>query len=218
MNCPDVRVHLPALVYGDLNAQEVAAVEVHLTTCPACRKERTDLERVRQALTAMPAPTVEVDVHRIFRQAADRQARRARRWRRAALALGAAAALLLFVVGLRLEVRAEAGQLVIRWGNAPAKEIEPAPRKAPTPRVVAEQPGPDSLPELERRLRLNNDLIHAVAQDVEDRDRTYRDLLTQLRAALDTLARQTARQWTETERNVAALYVFQNLLKKGNEP
>ena len=107
MNCTDVRTHLPGFLYGDLKPEEVAAVEHHLTTCPACRSERADLERVRQALSGIPAPTVEVDLHQIFRQAAERQARRARRWRRAAIALGAVAAVLLLAVGLRLEIRVE---------------------------------------------------------------------------------------------------------------
>ena len=79
MNCSEVRPLLPVSLYGDLLPEEAASVEEHLTTCPACRRQREELERVRAALTAVPAPSVQVDLPGLFRQAALRQARQARR-------------------------------------------------------------------------------------------------------------------------------------------
>ena len=119
MNCTEIRTRLPLLLYHDLKPDEVAAVENHLTTCAACRHEHAGLARVRGLLAAVPAPSIDVDVSRVFQQVADRQARRARLWRRAAVALCGLAAALLVAVACRLEIRVETGQLVLRWGWPP---------------------------------------------------------------------------------------------------
>jgi hypothetical protein len=219
MNCPEVRAHLPGLLYDDLNPDEVAAVEHHLTTCPACRRERDALERVRQALAAVPAPAVQIDLPRLYRQAAELHARRARRWRRAALTLGAVAALLLFAVLLRLRVGLEGRRLVVSWGEVPPAPLRAAGREredpAPPVRIVGRKPR--SARNLEARLVVVNQLVHALAADVEGRDDQQQQQLDRLRVQLEGLRRTLDRRWTETERSVSALYAAQfRLPKKGD--
>src|SRR5262245_30462451 len=104
MDCAWTRDRLPPLLYGDLPSGEAAAVENHLANCLACRQECAALKDVRRLLDAVPAPAIKVDVPRLYRQAAARQERKLRRWRPAAVALLASAALLLIALALNLEV------------------------------------------------------------------------------------------------------------------
>ncbi len=117
MNCSQIRQRLAELVYGDLAPPEAREIEAHLSSCPACRKEQRALAGVRSLLDCDGTVSVPADVAAIYRRAADTQRRRARTWRRAAMAtLGAAAAVLIVAMVLRLEIRADARQVVIRWG------------------------------------------------------------------------------------------------------
>jgi hypothetical protein len=212
MNCAKVRDRLPALLYGDLPPGEASALRDHLAACPACRQEHAALEGIRRALDMVPAPAVRVDLPRLYREAAARQVRRAGRWRWAAAACGAAAAVLLVVLGLRLEVRVESQQLVVRWGTAPEKVIVPPP--GPGPRAESPPPSPD----VEERLRVLSELIHALADDVAARDEQEQQRVDRVRARLDELQRQGNRRMSETERNVAALYVAHYIAQKGEKP
>jgi hypothetical protein len=214
MNCAEARNRLPGLLYGDLPRGEASALRAHLAACPACRQELAALEGVRRALDTVPAPAVQVDLPRLYREAAARQVRRAGRWRWAAVACGAAAAVLLIVLGLRLEVRVEAHQLVVSWGAAPEKDVPVPP--APAPRADRSEPPPS--PEVEERLRVLSELIHALADDVAARDQQQEQRVDQLRARLDDLQRQGNRRWSEMDRNVAALYAAHFLAKKGEKP
>src|SRR5215471_2076091 len=104
MNCASVQDKLPELLYGDLQPEETAAVRHHLQSCPACRREEAALRQVRRLLDAVPVPEVSVNLTHLYRQTAERQQLRARRWRRVAvLAFGAAAALLALAVLPRFE-------------------------------------------------------------------------------------------------------------------
>jgi Putative zinc-finger len=206
MTCPDVRPILPALAYDDLAPDEAAVVRRHLDDCPGCRDEFAGLAHARAALDATPVPAVRVDVARLFTETAARQERRARRWRRAAAAAAALAAGLLAVLGLRLQVRVGAHELVIAWGDAPvSREGERLEGGTVNPALAR---APDS-PELAERLQLLQDLTHALAIDVDDRDRRRRAEVNGLRARLDALQRDAARKWAEAERYVSALYVAQ---------
>src|SRR5262249_2661640 len=73
-----------------------------------------------------------------------------------AVALAGVAAVLLLVVALRLEVRVEAHQFVVRWGKPPDV--------APPPAAVV-QTDPKAVRETAEKLQLVNDLIHALAGD-----------------------------------------------------
>src|SRR5262245_34393717 len=100
MNCTEARRSLPALLYDDLKPDPAAALRRHLDGCPACQAEYAALDRLRHGLdTLPPAPPVEVDLSRLYQEAARRQERRLRRWRLTAVALAAAAAGLLLVLG-----------------------------------------------------------------------------------------------------------------------
>jgi hypothetical protein len=205
MNCSQAREHLPALLYGDLQTAEAAAVEGHLAHCAACRREYAELRSLRRTLDTAPVPSVQVDLPRLFAQAEALRVRQARRWRRAAAAFGALAATLLVVFVLRLEVRLEAHQVVVRWG-APAQEAEPS-TPAPQPeRVVIVQREPVSNPEIEARLQVMNDTLHALADYLDERDTKQRQLLERLQARIESAQRQNGQRWSDTERSVAAIY------------
>jgi hypothetical protein len=206
MTCTDARTQLPALLYGDLPPTAADAVRGHLAGCAACRQEYAALQQVRHTLDALPAPAVQIDLPRLYREAAERQARRARRWRRAALAGLAAAALLLLAAGLRLQVRLDGQQLVVRWGGpAEPTAVPPTHRDAP-PRDVPVAGDPD---EAEKRLQLMSSLIHALAEDLDARDAQQQQALKRLQDRLDALQFQGNARWGETERNIAALYAAQ---------
>src|SRR5262249_20849602 len=136
-NCHQTREALPALLYGDLPPDEATAVRHHLAECPACRAEQAALQQVRSLLDAAEPPAVAVDLPRLYRAAVQRQEKQLRRWRRLACAALAAAAMLLLVFGLKLEVRLEQHQLVLRWGAPPAPVPMPAPGNVPVEAVSA---------------------------------------------------------------------------------
>jgi anti-sigma factor RsiW len=212
MNCADARPRLPALLYGDLEAEAARALRQHLAGCPACREEYAGLQQVRHALDTVPVPPVQVDLPHLYQEAARRQAGRLRAWRRAALACGAAAALLLLGFGLRLQVRLEAHQVVLCWGEVP----KPAESVVPPPAVPPAADGP-TLAEVEQRLQLTSNLIHALAEDLEARDAQQQDSLKRLQDRVDALQVQGGARWNETRRDIAALYAAQFALPKKGE-
>jgi hypothetical protein len=200
MNCAEARTHLPALLYGDLAPDGVRAVQEHLAGCPACREEFAALRQVSHALDAVPAPSVNVDLSRVFQEAAARQARRAKRWRRVSVACGAVAALVLLAFGLRLQVRLEAHQVSLSWGDVPNVTPPPVPHPAADPAFPAR---------VEERLQLASDLIHALSEDLEERDARQQSAVKQLRAQLALLQQQGNARWAETEHDIDALYTAQ---------
>ncbi len=214
MNCPDVRACLPLLAYGDLGPAEAARVEEHLAKCPECRREWAALGAVRRLLGAAPASAVSVDVAAVYRRTAERQARAARRWRRVACAAcaGLAAAIAL-TVGLRLEVRVEEQQVVLRWGIPTAPPAPPAP---PTPAPVSPRPSaPDANDD---QLRLLGELVQALAADVRGRDERQQQEIDALRRQVREVHQQSVRRWEAAERDLIALYQAQFPAGKGTEP
>jgi hypothetical protein len=208
MNCTDVRAALPLLMYGEPSGDD-AAVRAHLANCPECRRELAALQGVRRLLDDAPVPHVAVNLPQLHRSLAERQLRRERGWRRVALALGAVAAVLLLVVGLRLEVRWEVNQLTLRWGDAPPPVVQPNHRDA----VVSEKPATNS--ELRDELRVLSELIHALKQDADERDQRFADRLDRLQKHVYVLQSQSDLRWDTTEKDVAALYL---LTRKGEKP
>jgi len=160
-------------------------------------------------LDETPLPRIEVDLPRLYQSLADRQARRLRRWRRVALAFGAVAAVLLLVFGLRLQVRVEANQILVDWGNPPPPT---GPVILPDRAVPEHQTG---TPELREDLRLLSDLIHALKQDGDQRDRRFEERLDRLQKHVVALQEQAKLRWNATEQDVAALYL---LTRKGEKP
>jgi anti-sigma factor RsiW len=207
MNCSEVRDALPLLLYGDLGADAAAALEGHLAGCPACHQELESLQGVRRLLDAVPAPAADFDLAALRRRVTGWEEGRVRRWRRAALLLGSAAALLLVSFALRLDVRFDSHQAVVRWGNPPAEPVAPVP---PATGPVAREARPDA--DTEERLRTLRELIYALKEDGDGRDQRYQQQLAELQARLQLLQLQADRRWSETEDNVSALYL---LTRKG---
>lgn len=217
MNCADIRAHLAAFVYGDLPATEAAAVERHLADCPSCRTERSQLERMRRALDAVPAPSVQVDTNTLYERLARRQAAGARRWRRAALAIAAvAAAVLIAVTALRLDVRVHKDELVIRWGETGAID-------APAVQRLVDHVPQDTraLAGLRDEVHTLAELVQAIATDVDTRDRSRQRDVAALQARIESMQQELARTQSATERDVAALYAAHfplNSSRKGTTP
>jgi hypothetical protein len=221
MNCAEVRRLLPVLLVGDASAAEAARVEEHLGGCPACRRERAAVEQLGALLGETAAPPVSIDLPRLYREAAARQERRLRRWRRLALvSAAAAAAVFLIAAALRLEVRLEAHEAVVRWGAPPTAPAAPPipPEAPPVPErwepVFVEAPPA----ELEEQIRLLTELTRLLAADLDARDQRQRRDVARLQAELLQLRQQVVQWRLATERDVAALYATQYPSKKGNVP
>lgn len=202
MNCKHVRELLPLLTYGDLAGDERSAIEAHLSQCAACRTELAALNQVRGLLDESPTPAARADVSSMLWLDSDRQRRTARRWRLAALAALAATILL---AAMRLEVRLDQRQMVIRWGKAePAIQVI----QQPQPPVIV-RPEPAASTEVAERLKVLNELVHALAANVEAGDRDRRDELERLRKEIAAMQKLEQKRWAATERDVSALYTAQ---------
>lgn len=221
MKCTEVCAQLPAFVYGDLRPEEAGQVEAHLQHCPACRQERAALEMVRQTLGYVPAPPLAVDLSRLYRRAAEDQRRRSGVWKRIAVAaVGAAAAVVVLLAGWRVEVRVDAQQLILRWGDG-----QPASRAGharPDPQRFAPSlpdPAPAAALVSAEQVGLLNQLIQALAADGEARDRQHQEEVAQLQRQFRDLQALLARRLSAAERDVSALYAAQFVLaKKGATP
>jgi hypothetical protein len=202
MTCAEARAQLAELVYGELDANLVATLHKHLAGCVACQQERDSLAGVRRLLDRVPAPPhVQVDVLALYAEANRRRGVRIRRWRRLAGVAGLAAAALLLLC-LKLEVRLEGHQLVLRWGAPP--ETTPRSLPAPVPPPVAAPPEVTAAD-----LALVKELIHALAASGESRDQECQQALAQLRERFDDLQGQAQARWEATQRYVSALTTVQ---------
>jgi anti-sigma factor RsiW len=199
MKCHEINELLPLHLYGDLSDAERAAVEAHLARCPECRAELAALEAVRKELDVPPPALRGVDVAAIYRAESDRLRRRSKRWR-AAAAIAAIAATVLFA--LRLEMRAERGQLVVRWGQP-----QPVASAPTTVERVVVRTEPASTQELEERINRVSALIQALAANMDTRDADQKEL-ARLRREFAEL-QQIKKRLGQTERDVAALYTAQ---------
>jgi hypothetical protein len=205
MNCSQVRENLPLFVYGDLQPEEATAVEGHLSNCAVCRREQVELQSVRAALNAVSVPSVRVDLTQLLREATALRASQARRWRRVAIALGSMAAALVIVLMLRLELRLEAHQVVLRWGAGDEEALPQSSVPQPKRGVSAHR---DLVfnPALETRLQVMNDTLHALAAYVDEHDLQQRERMERLQARIESVQRQNGQRWSDTERSVAAIY------------
>jgi hypothetical protein len=174
-----------------------------------------DFPDVRRALDAAPAPALPpVDVGAIYQAAFDRQARLARRWRRAAGAgLLIAAGLLVVAVLPRLEVRCNNDEFAVRWGPpAPVvvAPMSPPPSPAPDPRLLTQVRELDArtreLGAMTTELHSLKELLLTLAADVDERDRKQRDALALLVKHLQAFEASAREQFRQTEQTSSALY------------
>jgi hypothetical protein len=209
MNCADARQQVPALLYGDLIATTRADVEKHLAECAECRRECRSLQDVRKLLDEPVPPAARVDLARLYRDAAGQDQRRLGKWRRLALAASGIAALLAVAAfGMRLEVRVERHQLILRWGSpALAEEVARAP--VPQPRITQPEPK-ESAPVQwsDDQQQLFSQLIRALADDLQGLERRQRESAADMRLQLRTLLEQNVQRCAAIERNVDALYLL----------
>jgi predicted anti-sigma-YlaC factor YlaD len=221
MNCNHVREHLPELLYESLPPAEAAQLKYHLALCPGCREQYAALERVRGLLDQVPAPEIPVDLPLLYRQAAQGQERRMRRWRRAAFGLVGIAAALLVVVGLRLEVRLEAHQVVVRWGNAPAPDNSPS-ATGQNPGTGVARGDAKEPPVSQQEFQTLRELIYSLASNAETtetrfaaRDQQRQEEIIALRERLKELRSLLQKQWSETRSYVSALSAQFGSTEKG---
>jgi anti-sigma factor RsiW len=199
---------LPELLYGELETEEKSLLEKHLAECSACQREYRSLSGVRELLDQVPAHQGKIDLSQLYLEAAQRQDRRARRWRRLAVCVFGAAALFAFLaLGLRLEARLEPHQVILRWGAPPPLEAASTP-----PRQGGDEPVPTSegrsVAALEERLQLHGKLIHALADDIEALERQERQDASQLQVRLRALQEQNAQRWLAINRTLDAIYTL----------
>jgi anti-sigma factor RsiW len=205
MNCSDVRLNLPLLLYGDLVSSEREPVEKHLAECDDCRREYQAFQQVRQMLDSTRAAETSIDLPRLYQEAFYRQARQARLWRGVAM-LGAAAAagLIIALFALRLEVHADGSQLVVRWGTAPAAVAPPTEREV---LPVAVQPEAGVPPAVEQRLQLLTALVRAMADGLQSLDERQRQQIEQVHSRMNVAQQQSAQRLAALERNMNVLYM-----------
>jgi anti-sigma factor RsiW len=216
MNCAQVRASLPEFVYGGLTPDVLGQVESHINGCPDCEREAAGLRQVRRSLTS--APDVSVNALAIYRVAAERQVRRAQRWRRIGITACAAAVILIAVTALsRLEIHVGSSEMVVRWGPAPepiSNQGAYAPRSPVAPVTAA---APD-LSSIEDRLRVLSELTQALAEDDHDRDEQREREMAQLRQQMKDWQGQSAQRFGAVERDFDALYTAQFPSHKGGRP
>lgn len=178
-----------------------------------------DFPELRKLLDAAPPPDPKpVDLARLYRDALDRQARTAGRWRRVAGGVAAlAASVLVFALLPKLEVRANGHEFAVRWGTLPEPEAQPDPR---VQQLIDEQAKQLAA------LRAANvkhtelqELLLTVAADVSQRDKDQQKRLAAVAKRLGEFEALTARQLQEAEKNSTALYnVVFNSKPKGVTP
>jgi hypothetical protein len=202
MNCPLVHSKLPLFLYDDLSPDERGPIEKHLADCAGCRGELEALRGARQLLGHLPTADVAIDLPRLYQDGLRRHEKQARKWRRVAVFISAAAAVaLLALVGLRLEVRSDGEQLVVRWGTPLAVQAPPQTE------VVSLPAKPQaSLPAgVEERLQLMNALVRAVADGLQSLDDRQRQQLEQIQSRINAAQQQSAQRLALLERNLVYL-------------
>jgi hypothetical protein len=209
MNCTNFRERLAEYVYSELDKETRCLFDQHLGVCAECRQELIALQTVVRSLDRVPAATVPVDLPRLYRELALRQARRARRWKITAAAMASAAAITaICAIGTRLEVRREPGQLVFAWrGSAEVQVEQPA-----APDARQEAPLSVEAKELATadRNRLLNDLIRAVADNMQTLEQREQHDAGDLQTRLVAIEQENTRRFAALERAVDALYLMSN--------
>jgi hypothetical protein len=134
----------------------------------------------------------------VYRLATKKSYRSRQRWRRLALGVsGAAAAIVVFILGWRTEIRLEAHQVIIRWAGAPA-EYPSSPNPVLSPQnLVAASPEISDPAKIPDQIQMFGELILGHQQELAGLQMQVRNLQRQLNAM--------TQRWNATELDVAAL-------------
>jgi hypothetical protein len=73
--------------------------------------------------------------------------------------------------------------------------------------VIRSEPPAD--PRVEERLKTMGEILQALAASAENSDRQRQDQLAKLREEMATMRNQSQKRWTETQRDLSALYTAQ---------
>ena len=187
-DCDDIRDDLAALLYGELPANEEAAVEGHVQDCAPCARLLAELRATEALLARWSAPRVVENPGTLAASiAAEARPPRRRGWLRVASA--AAVLLFVFLTALGSEVRYANGGLTVRLQLPGA---HPAPVSRATP--------PVDLESTVRRIAAEE-----VATRTDHQERRLEDWTRAELEARGRLARAFDRLRAEDQRAVAAL-------------
>ena len=180
-----------------------------------------DFPEVRAALDAVPTPVlVSVDLSRIYRVAHESQARSARRWKRAAVALAAlAAGVIAFALIPKLDVRLTGDEFAIRWGQPQVVVVEePTPDARISSLIDDQQKQIAAMRAINLKSAEMQELLLALTTDVADRDIVQLARIAALTRELRAFQLATARQFDQTEKTSTTLYnaMFTNKPKTGD--
>jgi hypothetical protein len=197
MKCEQVREWLAFRGTSDLSPEMESQLALHLEECTPCRAEDACTRRTLALLNQHAVPAVHIDVAQIYRRECDRQRRVSRRWRGAAIAGLAAAAMLLLAIAVpRLEWRLERQQLIVRWG---AVEFADPP--------IARTPPPEAqgLEHAKDQVRVLSQLVQGQRDELDAQNARFSRVEDRLNQFQRTLAAGVNR-WRSTEQDVAALF------------
>jgi hypothetical protein len=204
MNCTEVRASLAEFIYGDLASDLKLAAEKHLSDCPDCRGKRDALLVVRRSLDLVPIATSQLDMSGLYECIARRHEGLGRRWRRVAMTASALAATLLIALGaMFFDFRVRDGRISLGWRSAQAdRPLILQPETVVSSFSKEEQ---DRLAALDQRLHLASELIHALAENLQEVDHRQRDDTARLEARLAALQQVYGQRWSDIVRVVTAL-------------
>jgi hypothetical protein len=145
-----------------------------------------------------------------------RSQRRARRWRWAALfALATAAGLAFLALSMRLEMRVEQHQLVVRWGTVPAEPPPALPTERETDVLPPGEAGDlRAGPDMAEQVALLSQIVRTLVRDGQNQEQQRKDEIARLQARLDDLQRRTDHRLTDAEKDLRTLYKAQFVLRE----
>jgi len=163
-------------------------------------EESAQVQKLRKLLDALPAPSVNVDLGRVYAETGRRRSLQVRRWRRAVVACAALAATVLLAMVLKLHLRFDANGVTLAWADPPTSKTEPVPPV--NERVLVQNVAP---PVTLEDMQLVKDLVRALAGRVDTLDARQRRAAMVLETRLAVLAadvershaadRETANTW-----------------------
>ena len=96
MDCSQIHLELPGLLYGELDSKARAAVESHLASCPQCKKEYESLQRTTAAMDQWSGPQAVTSPDELADTVLKLQRSRPQVFRLAPLLTGSEAAIVVF--------------------------------------------------------------------------------------------------------------------------